>query len=102
MADLVSGDTGALFIATCTNKESGSIINLTGASVNLQWINSAGTPVVRAMTIVDAAAGVAQYQFLSGDNQLPAMNVEVSITDATGFVITNPETLFLSVREQLA
>jgi hypothetical protein len=101
--DLVTGDTGSKLRVTCKDNDTGLPINLTGATVNLQWKqqNSAGTFVSMAMTIVDAVNGIAEYQFLSTDIEPPSMNFQIKITDGSGKITKSLDLLALSVRRAL-
>ena len=90
MTDFVVGDTASKLEVTCTDNETGLVINLSGATVKLQWLAVDGTTEVnKTMTITDAGNGVAEYLFLVTELYAGVMIFEVEITDAGGGVITN-------------
>lgn len=98
----VAGDTGSVLRVTCTNDSDDTAINLTGATVALRWLNSAGTLVSQNMTIVTAASGIAQYQFTASELFAPSMSFEVRITDASSNVIRSLNLIDVNVRAALA
>ncbi len=98
--ELVTGDTGSVLTVTCTDNDSGAVINLTGATVKLRWEGNTAL-VTKTMTIADAAGGIATYRFLAGEIIFPKMKFEVEITDATGYITTNLELIEIEVREEL-
>lgn len=98
--DLVTGDTGSRLVVTCKDKD-GTAIDLTGATVRLQWEGENGVAVIQTMTINDAANGVASYQFAAGQIFAPRMVFEVEITDPLGNVVTSTEVITLTVREEI-
>jgi hypothetical protein len=91
---LAQGDTGSKIRATCKNDSDGSLIDLTGATVQLLWRDGAGALVTKTMTIVGApTAGVAEYLFAAGEIFLPLMSFRVRITDAGGKILHNLDNL---------
>lgn len=98
--DMVEGDTGTKLRITCTDKD-GTAIDLTGATVKLQWRDSANVEVERSMTIEDAPDGIVYYVFAADEIFTPKMVVEVEITDASSKIVSSSSTLCLSVRSQL-
>lgn len=100
MTDLVTGDTGSKLIVTCRDNETNEVIDLTGATVKLRWEGDAGV-IEKTMTVTNAAAGIAQYQFLAGEIIVPAMRFEVEITDSGGAIISSLGLIELVVREQI-
>lgn len=102
MTDFVSNDTGSTLLVTCTDKVTGHVIDLTGSLVTIRWYAVDGSTVVsKAMSIVNAAAGKAKYQFLTGELFSPIMRFEVAITSADGAVITNLDLITATVRNQI-
>lgn len=97
--DFVAGDTGSVLNVTCKDKVTAAVINLTGSTVNLQWLNAAGSRTTVAMTIVSAVAGTVKYQFTTGQLFAPAMVLEVKITDALSKVVTSLDTISVAVRK---
>jgi len=100
MTDMVTGDTGSKLVVTCNDNDTSSVIDLTGASVVLRWEGDTQVES-RAMTITDAANGVAEYKFAAGEIIAPKMRFEVEITAGNGDIITNTALIELVVREQL-
>ncbi len=86
--EFVAGDTGSVRRITCRNAD-GTPIDLTGASVTIRWRDSGGNVVERAMIIVSAIDGVAEYQFAAGELYAPRMALGYRITDAAGNTITS-------------
>ena len=101
MADFVAGDTGSVYRPTCKNSD-GTIIDLTGMTVTLSWIDSGGSKVARQMTIVDAVNGVAEYKFQADELYAPSMQFEVMITDSQGEFVRNVDPLTEIVAPALA
>ena len=101
-AELVTGDTGSILRITCKDNELGTAINLTGATVTLRWENASGTVTSKTMTIVTAASGICQYQFAAGEIIAGTMRFEVSITDASGYIVSNLTLIPIEVREEMA
>lgn len=99
--DLVSNDTGSTLRVTCKDNDTQAVINLTGATVKFRWEKQDGTLALRTATVTDAAGGIAEYKFLTGEIEAPRMKVEVEITDSSGFIVTNLELEELSVRQRL-
>lgn len=97
----VSGDTGSKLQVTCKNDGDGSVINLTGATVKIKWKTAAGATVTKTMTVINAAGGIAEYQFASGELYEGWMNFEIEITDSSSKVIRNLSLLQEKVRGAL-
>lgn len=102
MTDFVTNDTGSILRITCKDNELGTAINLTGATVTLRWENASGTITSKTMTIVTAASGICQYQFVAGEIVYPLQKFEVEITDASGYKISNLTLIETTTREELA
>lgn len=98
MADFVAGDTGSKLEVTCQKNSDGSVINLTGSTVTLQWKDKAGVLVEKVMTITDAVNGIAEYQFAADELVAPLMHFQVKITDASGKVLHSLELIRETVR----
>lgn len=99
---LVEGDTGSKLRVTCKDNDTGLPIDLTGATVNLQWKNNASALVTVAMTIIDAVNGIVEYQFLTGQIEPTKMSFQVRITDGSGKITKSLDLLSLNVRRALA
>ena len=97
----VAGDTGSKLRVTCTDNDTGGAIDLTGKTVNLKWLNSSGTLVTKAMTLVTPASGIAEYQFVTGELFASEMGFEVEIIDGSD-VTRSLEVIDVDVREAFA
>lgn len=97
--EFTSGDTGSVLRVTCVNDDDESAIDLTGATVELQWNRrSDGALQTKSMTLVTPASGICSYQFATGELEAPAMSFEVKITDASSKVIRSTATIDVDVR----
>jgi len=94
-ADMMQGDTGTALVLTITS--GGSAYNLTGATVNLQWLNSSGVLVSKPMTITNATGGVCSYTFQSGDTYSGNMTFQAVVTTASGGQLTTLQFISLSI-----
>ena len=88
MADFVAADTNSKLRISLTKKSDSTALDLTGATVNLKWKIGAGSLTTSAMTITDAAGGVCEYLFTSGQLVAGTMYVEAEITSAAKVVTT--------------
>jgi len=100
--EFVEADTGSKLEVTCKNDADQSVIDLTGATVKIRWNNAASVLQERNMTITNAAAGVAEYQFASGELEKGRVSYEIEITDSGGGIIKCLNLLPVLVREKLA
>ncbi len=98
----VSGDTGSKLEVTCKDDDTGVVIDLTGSTVKLKWLDAADALQTKTMTITDAVNGVADYQFLANELIETQMKFEVEITDAVSDVLHSLELIRENVREVLA
>ena len=99
---LVSGDTGSELEVTCKDDDTGLVINVTGSTVKLKWIDKAAALQTRTMTITDAVNGIVKYRFLAPDLIAKQMKFEVEITDSGGDVLRILDLIRENVREALA
>ncbi len=98
----VEGDTASMLRVTCKNKVTGSVIDLTASTVQLQWKTRKQAFVEKTMAIVTPATdGIAEYQFLTGELEEPAMKFEVEVTNAAGKVFHSLDLLYELVRKKL-
>ena len=98
----VADDTASKLRVTCKNKGTGVVIDLTGSTVQLQWKTRKGVFVEKTMDIVTPATnGIAEYQFVAGELESPAMKFEVEVTDGTGKVFRSLDLLYELVRQKL-
>ncbi|HGG58951.1 MAG TPA: hypothetical protein ENK26_03420 [Gammaproteobacteria bacterium] len=85
--DFREGDTGSTLQYTCRDQD-GVIIDLTGASVDLIWVDKAGATQTRAMSIANpASSGVVSYQFAAAELVKGEMRFWVRVTDALGKIV---------------
>lgn len=101
MTDFIVGDTGSVLKLKFVDSETNAAINLTGATVNLKWIDNTVT-ITKTMTITDALNGLATYQFGSTDLLSPTQVIEASITDAGGKLTTGNASITLTNRVRAA
>lgn len=97
----VSGDTDSTLEITCTDTADPAVaINLANCTVRLYWqvgdVERGGT-----MTVTDAANGVAEYTFVTGDLLAGTMTAEVEIEDTSGHILTCQDVLEYAVRERI-
>lgn len=96
--NLVAGDTGSVLKVTCTRID-GSIIDLTGAGVNLFWRATRGAPQKREMEIEgDPKDGIVYYQFQAGDLVMGGLVGEIEITFSDGKTLTSALAFDIPVR----
>lgn len=102
MTDLVVSDTGSKLQVTCSDNETLAVINLTGATVSLRWVDPAGVLQTKAMTVTNAVGGIAEYLFAAGEIAYPKMKFEVIITDSGGKTISNLDLIEVATRNRLS
>ena len=100
MTDLVTNDTGSKLQVTCSDNDTGAVLDLTGATVRARWEDVSGIMQTYVMNITEPANGVAEYQFLVGEIVYPKMKIEIEVTDAGGFITSNLTPIELTVREE--
>ena len=102
----VQGDTGPQLKVTLTTEADGTAINLTGATVTLHFRAAGETTVLfsRALTITDAANGVAvvQWQTSDLDRDAGAYEGEIEIVKSNGVRETIFDPLKFKIREDFA
>lgn len=86
---------------------SGTVINLTGASVriNMKAVGGTGLKVNSAMTIVNATGGIIQYDWQSGDTDTVgsyALEFEVTYSDGSLETFPNSKNLSVTVVKELS
>ena len=98
----VEDDTGSQLRVTCRNKVTGAVIDLTGSTVQLQWKTRKQVFTEKTMSIVvPGTNGIAEYLFLAGELEAPAMKFEVEVTDGIGKVLHSLDFLYELVRKKL-
>jgi len=98
----VSGDTGSVLQVTCRDNDSNDVIDLTGSTVRLKWMDAASDLQTRTMTISNPTGGVVTYQFQSGELFAKQMKFEVEVTDSGGSVLHSLSLLREDVRGALS
>jgi hypothetical protein len=100
--DLVAGDTASVLTVTCTDKGPATVIDLTGATVQLRFRLNGGARTDVSMTIpAPATDGIATYQFGAGELSVGQFAGEVVITDAVGTIKKILDIIRLTVRAAL-
>lgn len=99
--DFVEGDTGSKLAVTINDDALDSPVDLSGASVSLNWVSLAGLDVTRPMVITDAVAGKAEYKFEEGELEPPKMTFEVRLTTPATDEITNLQPITVKVRPRI-
>lgn len=104
--DLVEDDTGTVVDYTLVDKKTKAPIDLAGATVAIRWTINGGTPVQKAMSLVDAASGRVSYQFVTGELAVPsgtesAMRLNVVVTDSGGKVLTQLRPITYTIRKKI-
>lgn len=80
------------FEATCVDEDTGSAIDLTGATVTLRWSLDGGGSNSASMTISDATNGVAWARFGASDlSEEGRLVLAVRIVDSSGNQFTSQE-----------
>lgn len=96
----VAGDTAATLRVQCMDEETGEPVDLSGATVELRW-RIAGRPMVtRSMVIVDAAEGLAEYEFAANELRCGELRADVVITRTAG-TLTCREPVVADVRARV-
>jgi hypothetical protein len=102
MAEFVAGDTNSKIRLTFTRASDGSLLDLTGATVDLRWKIGAAPLTTSAMTlIVPNTLGQAEYLFTTGQLVAGTLTCEGRVTSGGKFV-TSLEQPTLIVRTALA
>jgi len=96
--DFGEDDTGSKLRVTCKDSQTGLPINLTGATVKLQWRKPDVTLASVVMTVIDALGGVAEYLFAAGELKPKGMDFTVEITDSGGKILKNVNVIYKTVR----
>lgn len=94
---VVQNDTATTLQATCTNVD-GTVIDLTNASVAIEWTVNGGSLVSKTMTVTSPTTGVAAYTFATGDLASPGLLLyRVVITFADSSILTSPQSGSLKI-----
>jgi|CXWL01.1.fsa_nt_gi hypothetical protein len=88
--DFVEGDTGNKLVATCRDKSTKTLIDLTGKAVQLRYKIEDGTLQIKTMAVQEPpTAAKAEYQFGASDLTAGTMQGEVRIQPGQPDQITN-------------
>jgi hypothetical protein len=101
MYNFVEGDTGSAIQVKCIDTVSSAPINLTGSTVKIRWVTKAKVTKLKNMIILDAPAGIVQYNFDVGELEPPSMSFDVVITDANTKIVTCKDIIQVTVRKHL-
>ena len=100
--EFVAGDTGSKLVVTCKNNQDGSVFDLTGASLKLNFKIDSGATKTPAMTVlIPATDGKGEYTFISTDLVAGRMQAAAEITDSAGKIITQLVPFVFAVRAKL-
>ena len=100
--EFVENDTGSTLKVTCKDRQAGTVVNLTGATVKLKYTIDGGALATKTMTIqVPGTDGIATYQFLAVELVKGLMVAEVEVTDSGGKILTNLEPQTFLIRPRL-
>ena len=102
--ELVEGKQGVIEVPI-TYQSDGSVVDLTGATVTLRWVDndSAKTLIEKTMDLgVDPTLGVASYTFALGEVYAPHMRFDVDVTDSGGLQLASNSLIKVNVRKRLA
>ncbi len=100
--NFVAGDTNSVVRVTIVNKQTRAAIDLTNATVLFIFSIDGGATKSATMTVLPpATAGVAQYQFVTGDLVAGVMiaNIEVTFADTT--ILSQLDSFTFQVRAKL-
>lgn len=78
----------------------GNPVNITGGSVRLHMkeIGGDGSLIVKNMAILDAANGLVQYDWVTGDTtEVANYNAEIQVTYADGEIETYPNAGYFTI-----
>jgi len=100
-SDFVETDTGAFLQVACRDAATGAAMNLASSTAVLRYSLNGAAAIERAMIVVDAAAGLAQYQFTAGELVAGNLRCEVTVTSGAG-TLTSEAPMLFSVRARIA
>ncbi len=94
-SEFVQGDTGAFLQIACRDVGTGGPLDLSAASaVTMRYSLNGGAAVERAMSVVNATEGLAQYKFVANELEAGHLRTEVTITRASGTLTSEAPMLF--------
>jgi hypothetical protein len=105
--DFVQGDTLTTIKSQLKDEDTGAVIDLTGGSASVRFVfrrpadGAWSTPIDRNLTVTDAANGLVEYQFLTGELLPGIMRLEASASLATGKTITTKRFTEFTIRPRL-
>ncbi len=100
--DFVAGDTNSVVRVTIVNKQTRTVIDLTGATVRFIYSIDSGSTQSRVMTILSpATAGICQYQFAVGDLVAGTMTANIEITFSDSTILSQLDSFIFQVRAKL-
>ena len=105
--DFVEGDTLTTIKSALVDQDNGSALDLTGGSASVRFVfrrpgdGAWSAPTDRALTVTDAANGLVEYQFLTGELLPGIMRLEASATLSNGKTITTKRFTEFTIRPRL-
>lgn len=102
--DLVKGDGGSVLTVTIKDRETGTMLNLTGKTATLRYTLNGGAAQQRSMTVLNqtTSPGQVQYQFLTSDLSAAGELVgDVVIQSGESDQLTTVEALHLRVKSAI-
>lgn len=99
--EFVSGDTASSLKITCKDNDTEEVIDLTGSTVRLKWVDKTQALISRVMTVATPTNGIAIYQFLADELAVGTMKFEAEITESSGKVMRNLKLINVPVRKSL-
>ncbi len=99
--DYVAGDRTKL-IRTCKDRDNANaVIDLSGATVRLNYSIDGAATVTKTMSVPTPANGKAEYEFLITDLTAGEMRGAVEVTDASGKRFTQLDPFTRTIRAKL-
>ena len=100
--DFVALDTNSVVRVTIVNKQTRAVIDLTNATVVFIFSIDTGPTKSATMTVlVPATAGIAEYQFVTGDLVAGTMTAAIQVTFADTTILSQLDSFTFQVRAKL-
>jgi hypothetical protein len=100
--DFVALDTNSVVRVTIVNKQTRGVIDLTNATVLFIFSIDTGPTKSPTMTVLaPATAGIAEYQFVTGDLVAGTMSAAVQVTFADTTILSQLDSFTFQVRAKL-
>ncbi len=100
--DFVALDTNSVVRVTIVNKQTRAVIDLTNSTVLFIFSIDGGPTKSATMTVLaPATAGVAEYQFITGDLVAGTMNANIEVTFADSTILSQLDSFIFQIRAKL-